>query len=251
MSNTLVSNTTPIKGSHHWIKNISPVLPTRYLALWVLFFVGSMLLAQETKVVSDLHLWSGVAVEKGFGKDWSVFLAEEIRFKKDISVLNKHYTEAGVRYRIDKNFALEGQYRVTFDQNKDKSFDMLSRYALDLRYKGKLDFITIYYRLRYQKEVEGWNLLDPSVLYKKHVRNRITVRYTDFNRFKPYVSAEIFQLFEPFQNADLEYMRVLGGIKYEHRDLGTINLAWGFNRELTKIQPAMIYTLKVNYTYSF
>lgn len=251
MSKTPLSYTTAMKGSHQWKRNISPLVPIRYLVLCVLFFVGSTLSAQETKVVSDLHLWSGVAVEKGFGKDWSIFLAEEVRFKQDISVLNNFFTEAGLRYRINKNFALEGQYRVTFDQNKDKSFDMLSRYALDLRYKGKLDFITIYYRLRYQKEVEGWNLLDPSVLYEKYVRNRITVRYTDFIRFKPYVSAEIFQLFEPFQNAKFEYMRVLAGIKYEHHNLGAINLAWGFNRELINIQPGMIYTLKVNYTYSF
>jgi len=251
MSKTPLGYKTPEKDSRQCIRSNSPVLPIRYLTLCMLFFTGNMLSAQETKVVSDLHLWSGVAVEKGLGKDWSVFLGEEFRFKQDISVLNNHFTETGVRYRINKNFALEGQYRLTFDQNKDKSYDMLSRYALDIRYKGRLEHITVYYRLRYQKEVEGWNLVDPSVLYQKHVRNRITVRYTDFNSFKPYVSAEIFQLFEPFGYAKFEYARFLGGVKYEHLDLGTINLAWGFNRELTSIQPAMIYTLKVNYTYRF
>lgn len=202
-------------------------------------------------MVSDLHLWTGVALEKSFAKDWRVFIAEEFRFKHDITVLNNFFTETGLRYRINKNFALEGQYRVTFDQNKDKSFDMLTRYALDLRYKGKIDMITIYYRLRYQKEVEGWNLVNPAIPYQKYVRNRISVRYTDFKRIKPYVSGEIFQLFEPNQNARFQYVRLMGGILYEFQNAGEVKLAWGFNRELDDVQPATIYTLKINYTYSF
>lgn len=229
----------------------APLKQARALFLLLLLSSGNILSAQETKVVSDLHLWTGVALEKRFAKDWSVFIGEEFRFKHDITVLNNFFTETGLRYRINKNFALEGQYRVTFDQNKDKSFDMLTRYALDLRYKGKIDMITIYYRLRYQKEVEGWNLVNPAIPYEKYVRNRISVRYTDFKRIKPYVSGEIFQLFEPNQNARFHYIRVMAGILYEFRKAGKVNLAWGFNRELNETQPATIYTLKINYTYSF
>ena len=202
-------------------------------------------------MVSDLHLWTGVAIEKSFAKDWSVFLAEEFRFKHDITVLNNFFTETGLRYRINKNFALEGQYRVTFDQNKYKNFDMLTRYALDLRYKGKISMITIYYRLRYQKEVEGWNLVNPSIPYQKYVRNRISVRYTDFKKIEPYVSGEIFQLFEPNLDARFQYVRVMAGILYTSRKAGKVKLAWGFNRELEDVQPTTIYTLKINYTYSF
>lgn len=207
--------------------------------------------AQDTIVVQDLHLWSGVKIEKTFAKDWTISLAEELRFKHDITEINNHFTEAGLRYRINKNFALEGQYRLTFDKNKDDSYDLHTRYALDLRYKGRLDFISIFYRLRYQKEVEGWNVLDPNVLYEKYVRNRVRFRYEDLGRFKPYVSAEIFQLFEPYQAARYEYIRILAGVKYNMPRAGSFNLAYGLNLELAKTQPLKIYTIKINYTYSF
>ncbi len=228
-----------------------PLNTPRTVFLFILLCWAYILPAQETKVVSDLHLWTGVAIEKSFAKDWSVFLAEEFRFKHDITVLNNFFTETGLRYRINKNFALEGQYRVTFDQNKYKNFDMLTRYALDLRYKGKISMITIYYRLRYQKEVEGWNLVNPSIPYQKYVRNRISVRYTDFKKIEPYVSGEIFQLFEPNLDARFQYVRVMAGILYTSRKAGKVKLAWGFNRELEDVQPTTIYTLKINYTYSF
>ncbi|MCP4309767.1 MAG: DUF2490 domain-containing protein [Bacteroidetes bacterium] len=229
--------------------NIIPAF--RLLLLLFLFCPGFRAAAQEYKVVQDLHLWSGIKVEKRFNSDWSLFLAEEIRLKHDISEINNHLTETGLRYRINKNFALEGQYRITWDKKKDESYETLTRYAFDLRYRGKLDCITLYYRLRYQKEVEGWNLLDPSIPYEKYLRNRITFRYNRFNKIKPYVSAEVFQLFKPKNNARHEYMRVIGGVKYIHPRAGEINLAYGFNREIDALQPAMIYLLKLSYTYSF
>ncbi|MCK5693207.1 MAG: hypothetical protein KAI08_10165, partial [Bacteroidales bacterium] len=124
-------------------------------------------------------------------------------------------------------------------------------YNLDLRYKGRLDFLTIYYRLRYQKEVEDFNLFDQTADYEKYVRNRIRIRYNDFQKIKPYVSAELFQLFRPDYYAELEYIRVVGGIKYEPGKLGSFDLGFGFNREFTELEPAMIYQFKARYTYEF
>jgi len=221
--------------------------------VFLVFLINIALIgsAQEYKIVRDMHLWSGVKLEKSFGKDWSVFVAEELRLKHDISEINNHLSETGLRYRINKNFALEGQYRITRNKKKAGNYETLTRYAFDFRYKGKLDFISLHYRIRYQKEVEGWNLIDPELPYEKYLRNRITLRYNQFGRIIPYISGEVFQLFEPNRIAKYDNVRVLGGLKYRHYKAGEINLAYGFNRELNSIQPAMIYLLKLNYSYSF
>jgi len=221
------------------------------IAILLVFGWNTPVQAQEYKVVRDLHLWTGVEIEKEFAKDWILFVAEEVRFKHDISRLNNHLTEVGLRYRINKNFALEGHYRITWDQKKDGSFETLTRYALDLRYKGKVDFLTLMYRLRYQKEVSGWNLVDPDLPFEKYVRHRFTLRYNDFNHIKPYLSGEVFQLFESNQASRFHYIRVLGGIRYRIPRIGEFNVAYGFNREFVSTNPAMIYVLKVNYTYTF
>jgi hypothetical protein len=223
----------------------------RLLILTIILLCALPLTGQETKVVRDLQLWTGVALEKKVGKDWTFSLAEEIRFKQDISEINNYFTDAGVRYRINKNFALEAGYRYTRDRKSDGTYETLTRYNLDLRFKGQLDYISIHYRLRYQKEVEGFNLLDQGVDYEKYVRNRIRIRYDDFKKFKPYVSAEIFQLFSPNHTPEFEYVRVQGGVKYEPGKIGIFGFALGFNRELNEVEPAMIYMLRVNYTYQF
>jgi hypothetical protein len=222
----------------------------RLILLLGILAATELLPAQDTKVVRDLQLWTGAAIEKTW-KDWSLTLNEEIRFKQNISEINNYFTEAGLRYRINKNFSLEGGYRFIRDRNSDGSYDNLTRYNLDLRFRARLDQISIHYRLRYQKEVEGFNLIDPTVDYEKYVRNRIRLRYNKFMRIKPYVSAELFQQFRPDTYSKLEYIRVLGGIRYEAGPVGLFNLAFGFNREFEDIEPAMIYQLKVNYTYQF
>jgi hypothetical protein len=223
----------------------------RFLLFSIFMAVNLQLSAQEKKVVSDLQLWTGAAIEKTWGKAWTLSLAEEIRFKHDISEINNYFTEAGLRYRISKNFALEGGYRYTRDKKSDSSYETLTRYNLDLRYKGRLDFLTVYYRLRYQKEVEDFNLFDQTVEYEKYVRNRIRIRYNEFQKIKPYVSAEIFQLFRPDTYAKLEYIRVVGGLRYEPGKMGSFDFGFGFNREFADFEPAMIYQFKVRYKYQF
>lgn len=216
------------------------------LLLFLLPLVG-----QDSKVVSDLGLWTGVAVEKSLKKDWTFSLKQEVRFKEDISKFNNVFTQAGVRYRLNRNFALEGKYRLTWDKKDEGNFELKSRYSLDLRYKGRLKFISIYYRLRYQKEVEGMDLLSLDVPYEKYLRNRLTVRYTDFKKFEPYVSAEIFKLFEPNSDPRYHYWRFFAGLRYEPGDFGSFQLAYGFNHELNSDLPATYYLLKLNYTYAF
>lgn len=223
------------------------------MAVLLLFMVcmPSHMVAQDSKVVRDLRLWTGVKIEKSFAKDWTLSLEEEVRFKQDISELSNYFTEAGLRYRINKNFSLGAGYRYTRDKKKDGSFETLTRYNLDLRYRGRIDFLTIDYRLRYQKEVEGFNIFDQQADYEKYVRNRIRIRYNDFKAIEPFVSAELFQLFRPNYFPEFHYIRVIGGLRYEAGKLGDIDLAFGFNREFANIEPFMIYVIKANYTYKF
>ena len=205
--------------------------------------------AQDTKVVSDLRLWTGAKIEKDFAKVWMVSLEQEVRFKHNISEISNTFTEAGLRYRISKNFALGGAFRYTWDKKKDSTFQGLSRYNFDLRYKGKLKPLTIYYRLRYQREVEDFQIFDLSAPYVSQIRHRVTLRLNSLKLLSPYVSGEIFQIFTPYTDPKFGYYRIVAGIRYEPGKIGEFNVGWGFNRELSSSMPAMIYMFKVNYTY--
>ena len=207
--------------------------------------------AQETKVVRDLQLWTGLKVAKTFAKDWTISLEEEFRFKNNISQVNHYFTEAGLRYGINKNFSLGAAYRFTRDQKKDSSYVNQSRYHFDLRYKGKIDFLTLSYRVRYQKESGELEVFDASVPYARYFRNRLGIRMNSLKYIEPYATAEIFQVFTPYFSPEFYYYRIVAGVGIEPGNIGEFKLAWGFNREFSATNPAMIYMFRVNDTYAF
>ncbi len=217
----------------------------------VLVLLGKTTFAQEVKVVQDLNLWSGVALEKSISKDWTISVKQEVRFEKDISQLNNFFTQAGLEYDINKNFSLEGKYRYIRNHKSDGSYENNSRYTADLKYKGKINRFTIYYRLRYQKEVESMHIFSRMEPYEKYLRHRITLNYNDFKRIKPYISTEIFQHYELYEFSYYDQLRILAGIRYEPKNIGQFNFAYGFNQELNTVLPYTCFLLKINYTYKF
>ena len=226
-------------------------MKTRLLFICVILTMVVLAAAQDTKVVRDLRLWTGVQVEKDFAKDWTVSLEEELRLKNNMSGISNYFTEVALQYKIDKHFSLKGAYRFTRDRKKDLSYQNLSRYHFDLKYRGRIAFLTVHYRARYQREVEAGNLFDLDVPYEKYFRNRFGVRLNSLEKITPYARAEIFQLFTPYDSPMFEYWRFETGILAEPGKVGEFRLAWGFNREIQPPEPAMIFMFRAHYTYSF
>lgn len=207
--------------------------------------------AQETKVVRDLELWSGVEIEKTLFTDWKVSLRQEARFKKDISELNNIFTQFGLAYQLNKNFSLAGNYRYILNKKSDGDLINQSRYSLNLTYKGKLKHISVYYRLKYQKEVESMRLFNLREPYERYLRHRISVRYTDIKKIKPYISAELFQGYAFAEFPGYDQIRFLAGVKISPKEIGSFYLSYGLERELYDLLPYTNYILKFKYTYEF
>jgi hypothetical protein len=222
----------------------------RILTLWLMLPVLSGF-GQDGKVVKDLRLWTGVKIEKGFGKDWSLSLEEEIRFKNNISEISNFFTEMELRYRINRNFSLGAGYRYTRDRKGDGAYLGYSRNHFALRYRGRLENISIYYRLKYQREVEAGETFHRDAPFEKQFRNRLGIRLTRFELIQPYVTGEILQVFTPYLSPMEDYWRLVLGVRIEPENWGEIRVGWGFNREIAVDMPAMIYMLRANYTYSF
>jgi hypothetical protein len=223
----------------------------RWMLLLLILFYGISGIAQESEVVSDLRLWTGVKVEKRFAKDWSLSLEEQIRFKQNISEISNIFTELELRYRINRNFALGAGYRYTSDRKADGSYTGYSRNHFSLRYRGRLEHFMVTYRLKYQREVEAANTFDRDAPYEKQFRNRIGLRVTVFDLVQPYVTGEVLQVFSPYLSPLNDYWRLVAGVRIEPENLGEFRLGWGFNREFASDNPFMIYMLRVHYTYSF
>ena len=210
-----------------------------------------MVLAQDTKVVRDLNLWTGAEVEKSVFDHWMVSFKQEVRLKKNATEFSSTFSQLGVDYEISRNFSLAGKYRFILNSKSDKELNKQSRYTVDLNYKGRLQHISIYYRIRYQKEVENMRLLSIDEPCDRFIRNKISIRYTDLKRIKPYLSAEIFQLHEAGEFLNNDKFRVVSGIKISPKSFGTFNVSYGVEHEINEILPYTYFICKINYKYEF
>ncbi len=217
----------------------------------ILVLHGKTTFAQEVKVVQDLNLWTGVALEKSFLKDWTISIKQELRLEKDVSQINNVFTQVGIEYDINRNFSLEGKYRYIRNRKSDGAYENNSRYNADFKYKGEISHFTINYRLRYQKEVESMRVFNTREPYEKYLRQRITVNYDKLKLVRPYISAEIFQHYELYEFSYYDQLRILAGIRYEPKDIGQFNFVYGFDRELNTVLPCTCFIIKVYYTYKF
>ncbi len=237
------------------MNNRMPISGSLLLRTTLLFLLTSFsvlpLFSQETKVVRDLNLWTGIELEKSIGKKWTFSVQEEIRFKQDITKINNFFTQASIDYRISKNFSLGGNYRYTRNQGSDGTYENRSRYSADLKYRENLGEFSIYYRLRYQKEIESMDIFSNTLPYEKYVRNKLEARYNGLRKLTPYCSAELFQLHLLNEFPEFNQLRLSAGLIYEPGKNGKTDLGYMIDRELSNYLPYTIFIIKLNYTYSF
>lgn len=206
---------------------------------------------QETKVIRDLKVWTGAAIEKSFGNDLKISLEEEVRLQKNATEIGEYFTEAGVAYRVDKNISLEAAYRYARNRKQNDSFENRSRYNFDLNYEGNTYFFSFRARVRYQKEIEGMQLLDQTIPYEKYFRTRVEVRYNRLGKVVPYIHGELFQLYEMFEYPTFDKYRLMAGMRLDAGRYGEFNIRYGIIRELNTFMPYTYYLAKMKYTFEF
>lgn len=220
-------------------------------SFFLLILLSAPSWGQETKVVRDLKVWTGAAIEKSFGSDWKISLEEEVRLQKDASEIGEYFTEMGVEYRVDRNISLATAYRYSRNRKKNDTFENRSRFNVDLNYEGNTYFFSVRARVRYQKEIEGMKLLDLTIPYEKYLRSRIEFRYNRLGRVDPYVQGELFQLYEMFEYPVFDKYRLMAGVRLDAGRYGDINIRYGIIRELNSYMPYTYYLLKLKYTFEF
>ncbi len=222
------------------------------LVTLVLLMAGlSGMNAQDEIVVRDLNLWTGVEIEKTVFDRWTLSLQQEVRLEKNATAFNSTFTQLGIEYELSKNFSLAGKYRYILNKKADEEIYQQSRYNADLSYKGRLKHISVSYRIRYQKEADNLQFFGWNETSDRYLRNRISISYTDLKKIKPYLHGEFFQIHETGAFLNKEKFRVTAGVKMSPKNVGTFNVSYGIEHELTEILPYTYFILKMNYKYEF
>ncbi|MBA3901575.1 MAG: DUF2490 domain-containing protein [Bacteroidetes bacterium] len=202
----------------------------RYIAFPLILAIFSFMLrssvhAQEN---TDLMLWSGYTLTKNFASNWSVRARQEIRFRENVSQVQKAFVDVGLRYRLNKHVRFTVHYR--YNHNVRKDFDFSSRHRLnaDMVLRKKWKPLVVNYRLRYQHQYRDVFTSDDGFVPRQFVRHKLQGHLDLNKRWSPYLAGEIFHTIRDFPIMLNVQNRVRAGVAYEINRNNNVTLYYMF-----------------------
>lgn len=162
----------------------------RYLSKLVCLipFLPALLVGQERQQpeeVNDMQLWTGAKFKLEFTKDFRLEIEQQYRFEDTLQILDKTFTEMGVRYEFNDYFDIKGQYRYNVNERARNEH----RWTIDLSFDYDIDDfpVDVGYRFRFTDEKVSYTGEKTNYL-----RNRLSLDWNMSKLVDPYVEYENF-----------------------------------------------------------
>lgn len=224
---------------------------TKALIIAAMFF-GREINAQ-TNNSKDVESWNLIQVAYKPIKKLKFNIEGQLRFKDNISTIDRYIVELGTEYTIYKQIKISGALRYI---NRNDNFGQLQGYENYLRYnfdatnKHKIERFWIKYRLRFQNKKEIENRVFSNDFDIPYLRYKLGFGYNiKKSKFEPEVSGELFQAFGNAESTGVNAFRFTFGTSYSFKDYGKIDLFYRIQKELDIIylQTTNIIGLKYSY----
>ncbi|MBN1951477.1 MAG: DUF2490 domain-containing protein [Bacteroidales bacterium] len=224
---------------------------TKIFLLILSLLPGLFTQAQDYKVIRDLRLYTGLGIEKSFGKRWDVEFETTLKLEKDATRIDELDFDLYGSFEIFDFLQVGAGYRVALNQKSDGSHEWRQRYLADVELKHVLSRFTLEYRARYQNVDDDFFLYESGATPKNILRNRLLMKYDiRKSKFTPYLFSELYGRLAsnyPFPTK----LKTGIGVRYNLKKFGAIKGFYRIDRELSMPVPYIYYTLGIGYSYDF
>lgn len=230
----------------------------RQAILWVAVLVLGLLAGHPahgqnsaTAGTKDLEGWASVELKYKFNKQWMISAEEQMRWKNDISVVDRHFTQIGVRFDTRRGISLDGGLRFirrNDTQGNIQGYESARRQHLSATYRHKPGRLTLGYRVRYQTTgdigSDGYTETD------RHFRFRAQAKYNFRNwKLDPEISAELYRPLENSGDSAFDKMRYTLGTDWDAWGGSVIGMFYRIEKELGVEFPQTTYIIGLSFTY--
>lgn len=213
----------------------------------ILIFFCLFLAVRSYAQMQDAGLWMNISVEKKIIPNLSVSLNQEFRMNENITELGTFFTDVGATYKINKYLRFSANYRFTNKRRLDDSYSIRHRYYFDLTVHKKFSSVILSFRTRFQSQYTDVFSSDAGKVPAYYSRNKLSIKYDDGRRLKPYFYAEIFSpLKRPF-DIFIDNTRYCAGLEYEINRMNTIDFFYMFQKEYNVNDPVTDHIIGLGY----
>lgn len=213
----------------------------------LLVFFNTYAKSQTIETKQDFGIWLGFGLEIDLPKKFDFTLEQQIRTWRNTTKIDKYLVDAGIKYSINKNFALNGNVRYIHDTNKFKSPENNLRYNLGIQLKLKITKkLNFSYKSQYQQNfIFGTKSL--SAKRVSTLRQKIKLQLKHLKKHKFYFSTELFIRSSPIKTTYFHKQRFNLGNKIKTKS-GEVNTGVGYEFTVVAKKFRSLFLLKLIYT---
>jgi hypothetical protein len=204
--------------------------------------------------VADLETWTSVGAKLELNKTWEFSLSEQLRLKRNSAQVDQYFTHLNINYVGGKHIEIGTAFRFIRENDTkgdQQGYETHSRFQFDVKYKHKIERLSLQYRLRYQHRNEWGISKDEGDDPIKHWRLKAGAKYNFKDwKFDPEMSAEIFRRYETGEQTEYNKLRWTLGTSYKMKTVGTFDLFYRIERTLNQNYPKTTYIIGLGYVYN-
>ena len=209
---------------------------TRITVGYWLFF----LFIQNSYGLDDNQSWTSIGFETKLPYSLKLEFEQELRLKDQLSTFNQTFSEVSLSYKVFDGLKIDIPYRYAIFEDKIKQ-----RLSFSGSYKYSFKPISLKYRTKFQRTYEKEKT--PEDL----IRNKFTFEYKLSKKIEPYVSGELFHLFNT-DNDQFDEYRVSFGFAVDLPRKNSIKIFYMYKKEdIIKSSPDEINVFGVAYNFKW
>lgn len=200
----------------------------KFLVMLVVVCTGYLTHAQD----KDFGIWYSVSAQKEIAKDLDIEADINLRTWHDAGEIDEGFIDAGLGYKISKNFSAALTYRFTEMIEKDDNLHPRHKWFADFRAKTAIGDLDLSGRLRFQQRFKTYFRDENDKESKEHLRFRIKAAY-DIPKFplNPYITSELFFPIFDHVSRTVDKQRFAGGFEYKISKKHSVELEYIFQRD--------------------
>ena len=208
------------------------------IVYWLFFFI-----IQYSYGADDNQSWTKISFEKKLPYLLKFELAQGLRLKDQLSTFNQAFFEVSLSYKDSNGIRINIPYRYTVFRDKIKY-----RLSFGASYQYSFKPVSLKHRIKFYRLYEnGESFGEDGSTLGDLIRNKFTIKYKTGKKTNPYISGELFYLFNTDNNPLDEY-RAYFGIEIDLPRKNSINIYYIFKKEdISKSSPDEINVFGLNY----
>ena len=204
-----------------------------YLRHWLL-----IICIKSSYGLDDNQSWTSVGFEKKLPYSFKLQFEQELRLDNQLSTFKQTFSEFSLSYSVFKGFKIELPFRYMTYKDKTKQ-----RVSFSGSYKYSFKPVSLKHRTKYQRTYEKGEIPD------ELIRNKFSIMYRLNKKIEPYVSGELFHLYNT-ENDQFDEYRVSLGVALDLPGKNSIKIFYIYKKEdITKSSLDDVNIFGLGYKY--